>query len=269
MNGLSAHWPEVYVDLIDRAKEHGQARASRNGATLDLGPTTFHVHFPAFVKLDGRGGKVEFALIEQLCYLAGRDPEPLLLVAPRYERYREPDGTWWGAYGPRLFTQLPHVVRELSRHPDSRRAVALLYDRHDLLGSTRLDPPRDIPCTLSLGFWREDDELLCHAMMRSTDLWFGLYYDVPAFHMLQRAVAFALGLEAGELWFTTTSLHLYEEHWDRKVHATVLASGQLNWSSSECLYEDGFRRFLWLQRWASQELTEYIQLLTSQVQPTQ
>jgi len=53
--------------------------------------------------------------------------------------------------------------------------------------------------------------------MRSTDAYIGLYYDVPAFGFIARRVADCFGWEYGRFWFTTTSLHLYEEHRDKAL----------------------------------------------------
>jgi hypothetical protein len=36
-------------------------------------------------------------------------------------------------YGPRILEQLPHIIKELTEHPDTRRAVISILDSKDLL----------------------------------------------------------------------------------------------------------------------------------------
>ena len=48
--------------------------------------------------------------------------------------------------------------------------------------------------------------------MRSSDLVFGLSYDVPAFTIMQELMAIELGVELGEYIHVSNSLHVYERH---------------------------------------------------------
>lgn len=251
-------WARLYADVMREAINEGYARPSREGETAELGPAMLSCPAPVFMELAGRGGSSEFARIEQLCYLGGWNPEPLLQVAPRYQRFREPDGQWLGAYGPRLFHPLYQVVRELSRHPYSRRGVALIWREGDI--DLVLDGnPKDIPCTVSLTYWvGPAGELRCNAHMRSCDLWFGLYYDLPAFAFLQRCVAKALKRAPSQTILTATSLHLYAKDLERarlvqgrpnnnvRVHAVIPEPlvGEY----------DAATRFTWLQQWARDQL---------------
>lgn len=252
-------WPRLYADALRAVLEQGYSRPSREGETLDVGPSLLSCPAPVYQELAGRGGSAEFARLEQLTYLAGSDPTPLLSVAPRYARFREEDGTWHGAYGPRLTLQLPHVVKELDRHQFSRRAVALIWNPSDVLAVTsNTGPPRDVPCTVALSFWvGPAGELRAQAFMRSTDLWFGLYYDLPAFAFLQRAVAKALRREAGPTYLTTSSLHLYRKDEERARNVHARGTGPLIHGLLPNLEGNlaGFR-FRELIRWAQTQLEE-------------
>lgn len=253
-------WPRLYVDLLKLAAQEGYARPSRAGETIELGPAMLSCPAPVFLELMGRAGSAEFARLEQLCYLGGWDPEPLLRVAPHYERFRENDGRWLGAYGPRLIEVLGSVVRELSRHPYSRRGVALIWRGDDI--SLVLDGnPKDVPCTVSLTFWcGPAGELRCMAHMRSCDLWFGLYYDLPAFAFLQRCIAKALKRATGQTYLNATSLHLYSKDLKRAsgVKPTPLNEVRVHSLIPEPLVADldGPARFEWLQVWARSQLKE-------------
>lgn len=219
VNHVYSTWVDNYYNDVQLVLGSGMPRESREGETIDLGPTTlfYKVGVQPFRVAEGRGGKREFAELEQLCYLAGSDPDVLEQVAPSFSRFKDPvHNRYYGSYGPRLKEQLQHVVTELRRHPDSRRAVVALWEKEDLW-RTMLDPP-SVPCTTSLTFWRDEvdhSRVHLHACMRSCDVWWGLYYDLPAFSMLLEAVCWGLGggdteVKPGHIWLTCTSLHLYK-----------------------------------------------------------
>ena len=254
-------WQDNYAGVCRTVLAHGLARGSREGEVLELGPSTLMAKHPQYwVATKGRGGKRAFAEVEQLCYLAGVDQGPYLVglgIAPSFKRFQEENGTWWGSYGPRLELQLQHVVTELRRHPDSRRAVTAIWSYKDLW-RTMLDVP-SVPCTLTMAFWRQDELVHCHVTMRSCDVWFGLYYDLPAFTMFQEAICWGLGgpTKPGWLWLTTTSLHLYAQHWVRaegvvgsRVDVGRAGKGLPVRLSSEWPREESPRRIDMLARWA-------------------
>lgn len=211
---LSSDWELDYYHVLQYIMRYGTRRESREGQTMNVGPLMLSAKGPVdWVEVVGRGGKRDFARVEQLCYLAGVDPDPLLKVAPRFDRFREPDGTWWGSYGPRLRGSLLFVSRELRRHPDSRRAVIPLWRHEDLVRAST--GGANVPCTVALAFWVEKRTLRLHATMRSCDAWFGLYYDLPAFCMIQEVLSWVLGYEPGACYLTMTSLHVYQPFFER------------------------------------------------------
>ena len=50
--------------------------------------------------------------------------------------------------------------------------------------------------------------------MRSSDLIFGIAYDIPAFTMFQELIANELNVGLGTYTHTSNSLHIYERHFD-------------------------------------------------------
>ncbi|HKJ87618.1 MAG TPA: thymidylate synthase, partial [Gammaproteobacteria bacterium] len=121
--------------------------------------------------------------------------------------------TFFGAYGPKVRDQLPHVISTLCQDPDSRQAVINIW---------RESPPRsrDIPCTLSAQWLVRTDEagrrfVYCVDTMRSSDAWLGWPYDVFNFTMLSAYVAASLArawgepVYLGELVLQAGSQHLY------------------------------------------------------------
>ena len=114
------------------------------------------------------------------------------------------------AYGYRIyskfgFNQWEYVKKELTEHPDSRRAVIHLKNADNY-------PSKDIPCTVSLQFILRHGLLNLIVYMRSNDMWLGFPYDVVYFTTLQQLMAIELGVNLGNYHHMTGSLHLYEKN---------------------------------------------------------
>jgi thymidylate synthase len=122
--------------------------------------------------------------------------------------------TFWGAYGPMIRKQLDGCVASLNRDWMTRQAVMSIW---------KPNPPmtKDVPCTLMVSF-RIDrlGYLHQHVVMRSSDAWLGLPYDVFNFAMLQSVVASMVRLpnedipHIGKLTYTLINAHLYEQHFE-------------------------------------------------------
>lgn len=121
--------------------------------------------------------------------------------------------TFFGAYGPKVFAQIPYVVSALHNDLDSRQAVINVW---------RETPPptKDVPCTLSLQFLVRENVLHCVASMRSSDLWLGHPYDIVNFSavaftvLLQLSIMQGDELNLGYLFLTAGSKHIYERNFD-------------------------------------------------------
>ena len=75
-----------------------------------------------------------------------------------------------------------------------------------------IDASLDVPCTLSLQFFIRDEKLHMIVNMRSSDLIFGIAYDIPAFTLFQEILAEQLGVSLGSYTHMSNSLHIYERH---------------------------------------------------------
>lgn len=132
-----------------------------------------------------------------------------MLKAPGLKFYRDPDGTFHGAYGNRIGRQLDDVVHKLRDDPLTRQAVITLWNP-DLDN----EPGHlDYPCTLAIGFSLHgfaNDRLHMHVQMRSNDVWLGLPYDMFQFGQLQYTIANILGVYPGRYTHSAWSMHLYE-----------------------------------------------------------
>lgn len=113
---------------------------------------------------------------------------------------------------PALFAdwnQWKYVKDELSKDPDSRRAVIHIRMPQDSLLASK-----DVPCTLTLQFLIRDGALHQVVSMRSSDIILGIAYDIPAFTMMQEYLANELNVECGSYTHVSNSLHIYEKHFE-------------------------------------------------------
>lgn len=209
---------EGYVNVLENVLRAGVAVTSRGLATREL--TGIQLIFPDTVAPllpvgVGRRINQRLAAIEALTIIGGVARDDLLtLASPRYARVLvDPGNPSYGAYGPRLVTQLVECLTLLDEEPTTRRAVATIWREEDLTHDG------DRPCTIFLQFLvrpsvdeptRGEQALELYVTMRSQDAWLGVPYDVFAFSQLQLTVARELQLPPGRYVHRVTSLHLYE-----------------------------------------------------------
>ena len=176
---------------------------------------------------------MSYMVAELIWYLAGDNSTEWISKYSKFWRDISDDGTTANsAYGARLFrphskiaqgryTQLDYVVEELRSDPDSRRAVMHLRVPDD-----SIDAKLDVPCTLALQFFIRNGRLHQVANMRSSDLIFGIAYDIPAFTMFQELLANELGVGMGTYTHTSNSLHIYQRHFE--MAEKIIRSGYVN-----------------------------------------
>lgn len=168
-------------------------------------------------------GHVFSCLGEFLWYLScSNQLKPIQHYLHRYDRFAEPDGTIWGAYGPRIFggerSQYEVVKELLKRKPTSRQAVIQLFDREDIE-----EHHEDVPCTCVLQFLQRDGLLHLVVHMRSNDAYYGLPHDVFSFTMIQEIMARDLDCGLGIYKHSVGSFHLYDSQ--REAAKTFLEEG--------------------------------------------
>lgn len=194
-----------YPALLSHVLRHGLPREPRGVPTLDAGPTTVVMHdvSQSLPLGTGRNLSRSVAAAEALQLIGGFSAPELL--PPAFDPYREPDGTFWGAYGNRIGDQVLDQVEKLRRDPETRQSVLTLW-------SPTLDNQpgkRDYPCTVALMYWLDDDALCAMTVMRSQDVWLGTPYDWFQFTQLQQTLARQLDVPPGVYRHVTTSTHLY------------------------------------------------------------
>lgn len=163
------------------------------------------------------------------------------------ERFSDDGDVFFGAYGPKIKSQIDGVIDKLVSDSQSRQAVINIW---------RENPPitKDVPCTLSFQFLRRFGKLHVLSTMRSNDVWLGYPYDIFNFSMLGWYVSMLLS-ENGLL--TTPqflhhrvgSFHLYEENVAaaRQTTATISRNRELRmlpYSEASKLGSSEFLKYL-------------------------
>jgi thymidylate synthase len=114
-------------------------------------------------------------------------------------------------------TQIPLIIRRIIADPDTRQAVATIWNSFELSDEAN----RDMPCTVAVAFAVRGGHLYMTTFMRSNDVWLGVAYDYGMFTRLQITLAWVLGVGIGEYTHTVANLHVYERDVDKtyQLHA--------------------------------------------------
>jgi thymidylate synthase len=162
-----------------------------------------------------------FAIAEVVWILAGRDDAGFLnRWNRRLPEYAGFTSTYPGAYGHRLrkhfgFDQFRRAYDALRANPDSRQVVLQFWDgARDFPDHDGLPRTADIPCNALSLLKVRHGALHWTQIMRSTDLYRGLPYNLIQFTVLQEVLAGWLGLELGSYHHWSDSLHAYSSDID-------------------------------------------------------
>jgi thymidylate synthase len=119
----------------------------------------------------------------------------------------------WCIFSKRNGSQYDNVVKELTAHPYSRRAV-MIYTRPKMWEDYNLDGMSDFMCTNAVQYMIRYGRLNAVVQMRSNDVVFGYRNDYAwQKHVLQK-LARDLGVVEGDIYWNAGSLHVYERHFN-------------------------------------------------------
>ncbi len=113
-------------------------------------------------------------------------------------------GKWPYTYHSRMVAQIPLVIKELRRNPDSRRAVIDVRDWGQDMGSN------DPACLQNIQFFIRSGSLHCKALFRSNDACKAAFMNAFALIMLQKRIADELDVPMGSYTHRANSFHCYE-----------------------------------------------------------
>ncbi len=222
--GTFENFTECYLELIKATmSDYEYESAPRNQKIREIIGATFTITNPRHrvPSVAGRKFGLTYLAAELVWYLSGNNRTDWISKYSSFWRDISDDGvTANSAYGARLFKshdaiaqgrfiQWDYIVNELRNDPDSRRAVMHLRTPND-----SVDAKLDVPCTLALQFFIRDNKLHQVVHMRSSDVIFGIAYDVPAFTLFQEILANELDVDLGTYTHVSNSLHIYERHFE-------------------------------------------------------
>jgi thymidylate synthase len=119
----------------------------------------------------------------------------------------------WCIFSKQNGSQYDKVVKELTDHPYSRRAV-MIYTRPSMWEDYNRDGMSDFMCTNAVQYMIRYGRLDAVVQMRSNDVVFGYRNDYAwQKHVLQK-LAKDLGVVEGDIFWNAGSLHVYSRHFN-------------------------------------------------------
>ncbi len=219
----------AFIAELIEIRSTGRPVSVRGMPTQELLARTVKLANPTerFITVPGRRNDVFATVAETMWVIAGRnDMEYLGRYLGRALRFSDDQATWRGGYGPRLrdwdgIDQVDEIRKLLRSDPESRRAVAVLFDPgRDFVQSL------DVPCNNWLHFLVRDGRIDLNVTVRSNDIIWG-FSGINTFEwsVLHEMMAFWLGARVGQASFFVSSLHLYDERSEQANRAIAGFAG--------------------------------------------
>lgn len=223
-------FPDVYADLLETLwtgdPEHvvtevnqrtgSQIRALKGATSFKLDLSNDRVPVPGYRKLHLKTAAAEVAWFFQ----GTKDVSWLRKYAPIWDKFVEDDGvTIDAAYGYRWRhqfgrDQMKQALSALRVNPSDRRIYVSNWDpSYDGLGAFG---QKNVPCPVGFTLSILNGALHSTLLIRSSDVFVGLPYDVAGHAILMDTVAASLPDVArlGTMTVTLAHPHLYEAHYD-------------------------------------------------------
>lgn len=240
-----------YTNSMDRAWLSHTSKIIRDGKEVSprgmLCLEVEHLRFRArmwdcVLSLPERKLSYKFMAAEAYWILSGDNRvETITPYNPNIAQFSDDGVTYFGAYGPKVVSQIDYVVKALAEDINTRQAVLTIW---------RENPPKtkDVPCTISLVFQIRRGLLNCHAFMRSSDAWLGLPYDTFNFSMVAAYIRARLketgiyqNIALGDLYLTAASAHLYQSDVEKAQKIIKISREAQPTSSFDYLPEVSFK----------------------------
>lgn len=208
---------------LEWLKASGLKKNSRNGSVIRSPvPVTTVYENPCerVLWLPLRDANPVFHLLESLWMLAGRnDVKFPATFAGQIAVYSDDGVTLNGAYGYRWrkhfgYDQLPVIIDELRKNPDSRRCVLQMWDASDISGNSDIykatNGSADVPCNTAAYFEVLDGKLNMTVTNRSNDaIWGVTGANSVHFSVLQEYMAVSIGVNIGRYYQISNNYHVY------------------------------------------------------------
>ena len=216
--------------ILKDVMEYGKEVRPRGVLTKELRPYLMKIEDPTARTLlyPKRGNNPFHALAETMWILADRnDIEWLSKFLPRAKDFSDDGKTWRAGYGPRIrayegiddnnhavyVDQINYIIECLKKDPESRQATIIIWNPAK---ECTIKESKDYACNQRLHFVIRDNKLECEAVARSTDaIWGYSSINVYEWTVLQEMIAKALKVQAGPFYFYSSSMHIYERHFEK------------------------------------------------------
>lgn len=212
---LSRTINKVWIDHIYDLLHHGIDVSPRGQHTKEINnkQITIDMNYPV-LGYPSRHLSYKYCAAEAYWILSGDNrTETLVPYNKNMAAYSDDGITYFGAYGPKIVSQIDYVVATLAKDQYSRQAGLTIW---------RENPPatKDVPCTVAIFFYIREYKLNLSVFMRSSDAWLGVPYDIFTFSMLgcytvaELKNKYNLDVDLGSLTITAVSSHLYSQNFD-------------------------------------------------------
>lgn len=213
---FNASWVGLLSDILAK----GKVVSPRGKKTKEILQHTITVDMSApVITIGKRALNYKFMAAEAYWILSGSDKvEDIAPYNKNIGAFSDDGVKFFGAYGPKVLSQIDGVVTRLVVDESTRQAGLTIW---------RENPPetKDYPCTIAMWFSIRSGLLNCHVFMRSSDAWLGIPYDVFNFSMVAHYVCGMVNeyrdhnnpVMPGALYLTAASSHLYGTNFDQAV----------------------------------------------------
>jgi thymidylate synthase len=205
-----------WVPGVKDANSIGSKFGKKEIRTKEILAYNFSVTNPRnrYLNVTNRDINNAYSLANFLWILLGnKNSTPVLAFNEKGKAFVNKRGEIDSAIGPHIFKLRKGTYFDLNRiellfkkDPSTRRAVIQLLDQKDLL---RLN--KDVPCFNHIHFFLRKGKLHCQVVMRSQNALRILPYDFFVFSLLHEALSVRLKVKLGTIFYTSNSLHIYED----------------------------------------------------------
>lgn len=158
-----------------------------------------------------------------------------------WEQVADKDGNINSNYGYLVFSeengnQYKRVLEELKAHPFSRRAI-MIYTRPNIWNEYNFNGMSDFICTNAVSYLIRNNKLHAHVQMRSSDGWAGYRNDRAWQKYILYKLSRDLNIPMGDIYWTASSLHLYERQFYLVDHAIKTGENSISKKEYDKLYK--------------------------------
>lgn len=213
----------AYLDLMQHVLDHGAEKDDRTGTgTRSVFGHQMRFDLAAgFPLLTTKKLHLKSIIYELLWFLRGESNIKYLQDngVRIWNEWADAEGELGPVYGSQWrswptkdggsIDQIDWVVKEIQRHPDSRRLIVSAWNVAEI---EHMALP---PCHLLFQFYVAQGRLSCQLYQRSADIFLGLPFNMASYSLLTMMMAQVSGLGLGDFVITLGDAHLYSNHFEQ------------------------------------------------------